>query len=80
MLYRLFGANESEKVKLRKDDELEIQKRKELNKKYSPENVLKNRNNKPKEVTTKNESIDNKTIDYKKRIGFKKYFLKLEAY
>ncbi len=79
MLYRLFWATESEKVELRKDDELEIQKRKELNEKYSPENVLKNRNNKPKEVKTKNESIDNKPIDYKKKNWFQKIFSKIRS-
>ena len=45
MLYRLFWASEEDKKRFEYIDKQNIQKRKELNEKYSPENVFKNRNN-----------------------------------
>ena len=73
MLYRLFWASDEDKKRFEYIDKQNIQKRKEINQKYSPENVFKNRNN------SNINKEKNEIIIYKENNWIKKLFIKIRS-
>ena len=77
MLYRLFWASDEDKKRFEYIDKQNIQKRKEINQKYSPENVFKNRNSDVKYNNINKEK--NEIIEYKENNWIKKLFIKIRS-
>lgn len=77
MLYRLFWASDEDKKRFEYVDKQNIQKRKEINQKYSPENVFKNRNSNVKYNNINKEK--NEIIEYKENNWIKKLFIKIRS-
>ena len=78
MLYRLFWASEEDKKRFEYIDKKNIQKRKELNEKYSPENVFKNRNNNMEANNA--DKKRNEIIEYKENNWIQKLFAKIRRF
>lgn len=78
MLYRLFWASEEDKKRFEYIDKQNIQKRKELNEKYSPENVFKNRNNNMEANNA--DKKRNEIIEYKENNWIQKLFAKIRRF
>lgn len=78
MLYRLFWASEEDKKRFEYIDKQNIQKRKELNEKYSPENVFENRNNNMEANNA--DKKRNEIIEYKENNWIQKLFAKIRRF
>lgn len=78
-IYRLFWANENEKIRFNKiDNQLIIQKNQEMNVKYNPDNIFKKRNSLPEDIDRNHLEENNQLIPYKKESWIQKLFKKIK--
>ena len=78
-IYRLFWANENEKIRFNKiDNQLIIQKNQEMNVKYNPDNIFKKRNSLSEDIDENHLEENNQLIPYKKESWIQKLFKKIK--